>query len=215
MKVIEPNFEIIYCYPHLIKFLEEVGRTCYRSEDLITPESSEKFIKMLVDRDHTAMLEHGLLSVKFLVNRGASHEMVRHRIASFSQESTRYVGYHKDKFGGELTLIRPYWFDQPDTEDLQTEWYDLMGRIENLYMKAIKNGNLQPQAIRGVLPNDLATTLVVSANPREWRTILKLRTSIAAHPDMRRVMIPLLDRFVDMYPVLFQDIRNELNSNNK
>jgi thymidylate synthase (FAD) len=77
-------------------------------------------------------------------------------------------------------------------------------------MKAVKNGNLQPQAIRGVLPNDLLTTIVVSANPREWRTILKLRTSPAAHPDMRRVMIPLLDKFVDMYPVLFQDIKEGL-----
>jgi len=207
MKIIKPSFEIIKYDHGAVKFLEEVGRTCYKSEDKITDTSGDKFINMLVERGHEAMIEHSFISVRFIHNRGFTHELVRHRLVSYAQESTRYCNYAKDKFNNELTFIEPFWFGGGDDTD-ERSWHELMLQIEKLYNVFVNEGGLPPQAARGILPNDLKTEIVASANVREWRSIFKLRCARGAHPDMHRVMIPLLYKLNELLPVLFQDIAN-------
>ena len=130
--------------------------------------------------------------------------MVRHRLCSFAQESTRYCNYSGDKFGNEITVIRPYWLDEKP--ELEEQWEDACSLMEDAYLWFINEKDLQPQAARGILPNDLKTEINVKANLREWRAIFKLRTASSAHPDMRRVMIPLLEELRGKVPVIFDDI---------
>lgn len=152
---------------------------CYKSEDKITEngESAKDFIKKLIDRGHEAMIEHSSLSVKFIVDRGVSHELVRHRIASFAQESTRYCNYGKS---GEVTFIKPFFF-QDDSLQYDT-WYDAMQFAENSYLHLVNDLKRSPQEARSVLPNSTKTEIIVTANYREWRNFFKLRTAKAAHP---------------------------------
>ena len=216
MKIIEPSFEILTKISdggiEELKHLEKIGRVCYKSEDKITEdgESAKKFIGGLISKGHEAMIEHGSISVKFICDRGVSHELVRHRIASFAQESTRYCNYSKDKFGNELTFIVPWFFnrDQRDMDKFNT-WSYSMQQAENVYMKLLDLG-ATPQEARSVLPNSLKTEITVTANYREWRAIFKLRTAQAAHPQMREIMQPLLDEFKHRIPVLFDDISYEV-----
>jgi thymidylate synthase (FAD) len=201
---------------NILQNIELAGRTCYKSEDKITEESAEKFIKMLIQKGHESVLEHEKITVKFICDRGVSHEIVRHRIASFSQESTRYCNYSKDKFNNELTFIIPYWFIDKDLADgtivikkeLQRayqHWLDLIQYSETIYKALIRMGQL-PQQARTVLPNSLKTEIVVTANIREWREIFRQRTSSAAHPQMRELMCPLLDELKILLPIVFDDI---------
>lgn len=204
MKVIKPSYEIISKIDgaELLREIERIGRVCYKSEDKITDESAPKFVAMLIKRGHEAMLEHGsAISVKFTVDRGVSHEMVRHRIASFAQESTRYCNYGSGKFGGEITVIAPLGLSVAQYDC----WYTTCTIAERGYL-AMLNDGLSPQMARSVLPNSLKTEIVVTANPREWRKIFSLRTPEAAHPQMREVMIPLLKELQELVPVLFDDI---------
>lgn len=206
MKIINAGFELENeeVFTGMLERIEKVGRTCYKSENLITEESAPKFVEMIIKRGHEAMLEHGgMISVRFIVDRGVSHELVRHRIASFAQESTRYCNYSKDKFGNDLTFIDPCFWKHGSDE--YSAWFYEMERAEKTYLRLIELG-AQPQEARSVLPNSLKTEIVVSANPREWRAFFKLRTSSAAHPQMREVAIPLLEKFKEMVPVLFDDI---------
>ena len=216
MKIIEPSYEILTPIDgaEILKTIEVIARTCYKSEDKIEPGSAERMVKMLIKNGHEAMIEFADITVKFIHNRGFTHEMVRHRLCSFAQESTRYCNYSNDKFGNEITVIRPYWANEETTDaegrryfnsESFNRWYDVTAYIENSYFQMLKLG-LQPQAARGVLPNDLKTEINVKANLREWRAIFKLRTSPAAHPDMRRVMIPLLEELKTRIPVVFDDI---------
>lgn len=211
MKIIKPYYEILSKIDgkELLKNIERAGRTCYKSEDKITDESAEKFISMLIQRGHESVLEHEKLSILFVCDRGVSHEIVRHRIASFSQESTRYCNYSKDKFDNQLTFILPEWL-QADHENQDVShgyliWYDAMIDSEENYKQLLNNG-WTPQQARSVLPNSLKTEIVVTANLREWRTIFKQRTSSAAHPQMRELMCPLLDELKTIIPVVFNDI---------
>jgi thymidylate synthase (FAD) len=218
MKLIQPYFEILSEIDgiSMLKSIERAGRTCYKSEDKITEGSAEKFVQMLINRGHESVLEHEKISVLFVCDRGVSHEIVRHRIASFSQESTRYCNYSRDGFGKELTFIIPP-FEDDGTElrsDEEIEWRKAMQDAERHYMNLIKVG-WQPQYARSVLPNSLKTEIVVTANIREWRTILKQRTSKAAHPQMRQLMCPLLDRFKRCIPIIFNDIQRRLRENCK
>lgn len=200
MKIIQPSYEVLTSInrDEILKHLEKCGRTCYKSEDKITGESAPKFIKMLNDRGHHAMLEFGNIQVRFIHNRGFTHELVRHRLCSFAQESTRYCDY-----AGELTVIEPWWKENfIDNTFVYETWTVHMNRSEEYY-KILRSYGLTPQAARGVLPIDVKTEICISANYREWMHIFELRCSQAAHPDMRRVMIPLRDELNNLLPEIF------------
>ena len=205
MKLINHTFEILSNIDdNILKNIERAGRVCYKSEDLITKDSSEKFVKKIIDLGHESVLEHFSFTVKFICDRGVSHEIVRHRIASYSQESTRYCNYSKDDFGSEITVIEPC-FLVPGTAGYDM-WYRACQMAEQYYFSMLDWG-CSPQEARAVLPNSLKTELVMTANIREWRHFLKLRTSPAAHPQMREVANLLLKELKQKVPVLFDDIK--------
>lgn len=184
----------------ILKKIELIGRVSYKSEDLITSESAGKFVKMLIDRGHESVLEHASITVKVITDRGISHELVRHRIASYTQESTRFCNYSKGKFGSEITVIMPTL--QPD--ELR-EWQSTMLCIEQSYKLLIEEG-VSPQMARSVLPNSLKTELFITMNLRSWRHFFKLRTAKAAHPQMRELATGILKDFQDLIPVVFEDL---------
>ena len=201
-----------------LQHLERVARTCYKSEDKITEdgESAKKMIRGLIKNGHEAMLEHGGMTVKFIVDRGVSHEIVRHRLFSFAQESTRYCNYSKDKFGNEITVIWPGYLNLERSpadgyfiDEAANNWYTAVHIAENQYINMLDIG-LTPQEARAVLPNSLKTELVVTGNWREWRHFFKLRCDHAAHPQIREVAIPLLEEMHKRIPVLFDDIYEEV-----
>ena len=203
-----------------LKHIEKIGRVCYKSEGNITEdgESAKKFVKMLISRGHEAMIEHSSLSVKFTVDRGVSHELVRHRVASFAQESTRYVNYSLNKFGSEINVIdikNGIALDKKmknmSSDTILTvieEWCSAMNDAEKHYMKMIELG-ATPQIARSVLPNSTKTEITITANYREWRNFFKLRVPETAHPQMREITIPLLKELKTLLPVIFDDIEEE------
>lgn len=296
MRLIKPSFEILEQEPGIqgiYKQIERAGRTCYKSEDRITEDSAEKFVNMIKDRQHTAMLEHGTvylscsdaefiylglryecnnysnvvweefapghrtkiyittnyrvlyennwlddlkylcepteyhekrITVKFICDRGVSHEFVRHRVFSFAQESTRYCNYSKDKFGNELTFIIPYWTNIPEG---QSYWHDGIGyrvgadiqnkdfgyiekspnyfnflssleESEKCYLRLLNEG-WTPQQARSVLPNSLKTELVMTGTLEQWKGFFKLRCDAAAHPQARELAIPLKEEFKKLH----------------
>ena len=187
----------------ILNKIERCGRVCYKSESKIEEGSSEKFVANIIKRGHEAVLEHASITVKFVVDRGVSHELVRHRLASYCQESTRYCNYSKDDFGSEITFIIPEYLDYKS--EGWNIWKDAMKACEDAYFKLLNFG-LSPQEARAVLPNSLKTEVIMTANIREWRTFFKLRTASAAHPQMREVTRPLLDELKELIPVVFDDI---------
>lgn len=213
MRIIEPSYEILTEISEggikELQHIEKIARVCYKSESLITEdgESAKKMVKMLIDRDHTAMIEHSSLSVKFVVDRGVSHELVRHRIASFAQESTRYCNYSKDKFDNGITFIKPFFFKDGTTE--YEEWECAMNNAEQSYLFLINKCGSTPQEARSVLPNSTKTEITITANYREWRNFFKLRTAKAAHPQMVQVTRPLLKELKTRLPIIFDDIELE------
>lgn len=205
MRIISTSFEILdeIDGEKILKKIETIGRICYKSEDKITESSAKEFIKKLLKRGHESVIEHEKISVKIICDRGVSHELVRHRIASYSQESTRYCNYFKDKFGNELTLIKPYFWN----DDIQKYniWVETMQTIEQNYNKLIEMG-AKPEEARSILPNSLKTEIIVTMNLRQWRHFFKLRAAPSAHPQMREVSIPLLNKMKTIIPVIFDDI---------
>jgi thymidylate synthase (FAD) len=209
MKIVEQSYEIFIPEGYALKSylidqakqIERAARTCYKSENLITENSYEKMVQTLRKNDHSAMLEFGGLTVKFITSRGVAHEFVRHRIPSFAQESTRYCNYAKDKFGNELTFVRPSTWES-FTPIQQQWWIDAVKDDETRYLKGIEMG-LTAQLARGVLPNDLKTEINVRTNFREWLHIFKLRCSSAAHPDIRALLEPLNDELAELLPCVF------------
>jgi thymidylate synthase (FAD) len=203
MKIIDPSYEIMTPINGLemLKHLELAGRVCYKSEDKITDESCKTFTKMIKTRKHESVLEHCSVSVRFICNRGFTHELVRHRVASFSQESTRYVNYSKGKHGSEITVVKPPKFDEWDIPS-QAVWRNTMKSAETGYMLLLENGR-SPQEARGVLPIDVKTEIVITANLREWMHIFELRCSSNAHPSMQQLMIPLREEFKKELSELF------------
>ncbi len=203
-----------------LKHIERIGRVCYKSEDRITEdgESAKKFVKMLIDAQHFAMIEHSTLSVMFTTDRGVSHEMVRHRVASFAQESTRYVNYAKEKFGNEINVVdimnginldgKMKNMDADVIGSIYSEWLEAMKDAERHYMKMIELG-ATPQIARSVLPNSTRTTITITADYREWRHFFKLRCDKTAHPQIREIAIPLLNELKEKLPVIFDDITYE------
>ena len=206
MKVINASVQEIKQAPGIsgiYQHIEKCGRTCYKSEDKITDGSAEKFVRNILKRGHEAVIEHASLTVRFTCDRGVSHEIVRHRLAAYCQESTRYCNYSKDGFGGEITVIKPMSFDCSDSpyriwkrscENAETAYFDLL------------NEGCTPQEARSVLPNSLKTEVVMTADMREWRHFIRLRCAPAAHPDMRVVAGLLYDLLKSTYPVFFEDI---------
>ena len=204
MKIIDPSVELInpINYETALNTIELAGRTCYKSENKITDGSAEEFIRNIIKRGHEAVLEHVSITTKFVCDRGVSHEIVRHRIASYCQESTRYCNYSKDKFGNEITVIKPCFYEEKSVGF--SEWYDACKLSEIYYFVLLDEG--KAEEARSVLPNSLKTELVMTTNIREWRHFFKLRCSKAAHPQMRQVAIMLFEQMKSKYPVFFEDI---------
>ena len=188
---------------YILKQIELAGRTAYKSEDKITNDSAKDFVKMILKRGHLSVIEHQSVSVRFICDRGVSHEIVRHRLASYTQESTRYCNYTKGKFGNEITVIEPCFWSQDDEK--YRVWRQTIEMIEAGYNRLVELG-ATPQEARSVLPNSLKTEIVVTMNLREWRHFFTMRTSAAAHPQMREVAIPLLKKFQKQIPIIFDDV---------
>ena len=192
----------------ILKHIEKAGRVCYKSEGNITEESAQTFIGNIVKRGHESVIEHYSITVRVICDRGVTHEIVRHRIASYSQESTRYCNYSSNKFGNELTYIEPcFWKGEEDEKKMEI-WLETMAYVEKKYMELIEAG-ATPQEARSILPNSLKTEIVMTMNLREWRHFFKLRTSKAAHPQMKEVAVMILKEFKSKIPVLYDDIEVE------
>lgn len=237
MKIIRPNFifEEDINGEEILQKLEKYGRTCYKSEDKMTPESAREFIKMILKSGHESILEHEKVTLRVICDRGVTHEIVRHRIASYSQESTRYCNYSLGKFGEGVTAIEPFFFDKNgprkkikipfswknengmsavgDWAEAELNefdvWYMAMLFTEWAYLTLINDFKRTAQEARDVLPNSLKTEIIITYNIREWRHFFKLRTSPRAHPQMREITIPMLKEFKKIIPVIFDDIISE------
>ena len=201
MKIINASYHIETPIDgaEILKRIEKAGRTCYKSEDRITDESAKAFVRKLIERWHESVLEHESITVRFVCDRGISHEIVRHRLASYSQESQRYVRYNDD-----IEFINPR---MPNAKAHEA-WQELCERAEETYRELLSYG-IQPQQARAVLPNSTKTEIVMTANLREWRHFLKLRTAKAAHPQMRELTVPLLRELQERIPVIFDDIKED------
>jgi thymidylate synthase (FAD) len=199
MKIIDQHHEIIHITPALLEHIEAAARTCYKSGDRIKTGSAEAFVAMIMRCGHHAMLEFGDITVRFVTNRGVTHELVRHRLCSFAQESTRYVRYN-----GAMEVIRPVWWHD-STWDHQACWEAALSGAETAYEDLLRQG-WRPEQARDVLPNALKTEIVVNGNIREWRHILTLRTSPQAHPQIRVLMAGLLADLKQRVAVVFDDI---------
>jgi thymidylate synthase (FAD) len=218
MLLVKPFVEILHITDEPLHLIEGAGRTCYKSESKMdgTMENAEKFATMILKRGHESVIEHCTATVRFVCDRGVSHEIVRHRLASYSQESTRYCDYE----GGHVAFVIPPWcggvvpgkytWDQclqydDDEEKASARWFQSMQESEIAYQH-LRTLGWRPEQARSVLPNSLKTEIIMTANFREWRHFFRLRTAAAAHPQMREVACPLLAQFRAAMPVLFDDV---------
>lgn len=186
MRWIDSSVNIISTEPaaDILARIERATRTCYRSEDKIAPGTAEKLIRGCLQRGHESVIEHGSLTFEIVCDRGVSHELVRHRLASYSQESTRYCAYNKDKFGGELTFIKPYWIEE-EGHNYEIDAIDAATKVIEAEYLAMLNNGVAPDIARAILPNCLATKIIVTMNMRELRHFIKLRSTKYAHGDIR------------------------------
>ena len=205
MKIIEPSIELLDDVDgeQLLRKLERAGRVCYKSEGKMGEGTSATFIKGIVARGHESVIEHEKITVLVTCDRGVTHEIVRHRIASYSQESTRYCNYTGDKFGNEITFIKPCFWEEDSPQF--NSWRECMQQIEQAYFTLIEQG-ARPEQARSILPNSLKAEIVVTMNIRSWRNFLKLRTEAGAHPQIRQVAGMILAEFKARVPYLFDDI---------
>ena len=208
MKIISPSFQILTEIngEKILEDIELFGRTAYKSSDKISEDSARKFVSMLVRRGHESVIEHISITVKIVCNRGVSHELVRHRIASYTQESTRFCNYNNDRFGKEITFIKPIFFEEGS---LEYNFWRMACLFSELSYSQLIVAGAKPEEARDVLNNALATEIVVTMNLRSWRNFFKLRTSIQAHPQMREIAIPMLQEFKSLIPIIFDDIYGE------
>lgn len=211
MKLINHSFEIIDRLEEaeILKKLELIGRVCYKSEKFICDGSAERFVNMIIRNGHESILEHHSFSVRFIIDRATANELVRHRMASFAQESQRYVNYG----GLDIEFIDPCCFDDTEGKHLYCDEYETDKTLFKSYLESVEvlynmllNEGYTPELARTVLPNATKTEIVVTANIREWRHILKLRTAPDAHPVMRDIMTQLLETLQWHLPLLFSDI---------
>ena len=210
MILVKPSFEILAVSENPLSLIELAGRTCYKSESKITNDSAEKFVGMVTRRGHHSVIEHAFATVKIICDRGETHEIVRHRLCSYSQESTRYCNYK-----GGVTFVIPPWckdigvgnYDHPKVlkDDATSKWFNMMKEAEYRYIGLLKDG-WSPQQARSVLPNSTKTEIVITANVREWRHIFTLRCNKASHPQMYEIMRPLHREMKKQIPVIFDDI---------
>jgi thymidylate synthase (FAD) len=231
MILIKPSFEIEGKVNgmEILKSIEKAGRTCYKSESKITEDSAKKFVGMVIERGHTSVIEHEKITARIICDRGVTHEIVRHRLASYSQESTRYCNYK-----GGVTFIIPCWFDDSEygglvgrytgeitnghlcktdgeiylNNDAEMIWMRQMIDSEEKYLMLLQEG-WTPQQARSVLPNSLKTEIVMTMNIREWRWFFKKRASKYAHPQMQEIAYPMLEEFKKLVPVVFEDLSND------
>ena len=204
MKIIQPSVEILTPLDgdYILKFLEMCGRVCYKSEDKIAEGSAEKFVRALIKSGHESVIEHYSITVKVVCSRAISHQIVRHRIGSYSQESQRYVSY---KDGIEV-------IERPGLKgEALKEWEGAQQRSIDSYRRLIELG-IKPEVARDVLTNAAATEIVMTLNPRQWRHFCRLRTSPAADPQMRVIAGMILKEFKANIPVIFEDIGGEENA---
>ena len=212
MQVIKPSIEIIDMenYETIVKKIERIGRVCYKSEEKITEDSAEKFIKGLLTRQHESVIEHENVTVRLICDRGVTHEIVRHRIASYSQESTRYCNYSGDKFDNQITVIDlasgfEYDLTKENDKAKYDVWCQAMVSAEKAYFRMLELG-ATPQEARSVLPNSLKTEIVVTMNLRSWRNFFRLRVDSHAHPQMREVATMVYEEFKKRLPVFVADL---------
>lgn len=204
MRIVEPSVSFLWGTQDPIKTIERAGRIAYKSEDKITPDSAERFVQIIRSLGHESVVEHASASLLFLTDRGVTHELVRHRLFSFTQESTRYCNYGIDKFSNEITVIKPHFHDV-DIIDIESAWYDAVAAAEKNYMHMVTHG-VKAQLARSILPNCLKTEIAVTGNVREWRHFLKLRTAKTAHPQMVEVATMAKTILLNWAPVLFEDL---------
>ena len=210
MQLVKPWVKLEWITAEPLKTIEHAGRTCYRSEAMITSISAEAFVKRLLERGHEAMIGHASASYRVICDRGVTHEIVRHRLFSYAQESTRYCNYK-----GGVTFIVPCWMDLPEgtvtlatLEDPMTidqAWLLHLDNAENLYCNLLEKG-WTPQQARSVLPNALKTEIVITGNLREWLHFFRLRTAKTAYPQMQEVANMLLQDIRERVPVIFEGI---------
>lgn len=238
MRIISPKFDIMKPDPddqlagiNILQEIEEIARTCYKSEDKITEESAEKFVKGLVKRKHFPMLDHIPIRVRFTCDRGVTHEIVRHRIAAYAQESTRYCNYSKEKYGQHITYIKPSFLpklptgvfmyadevatgfldgelpkDHKKEMNLYYGWIEAMLFCETSYFRMVNLGGASPGQARSVLPNSLKTEIVCTLDITAWRHFFSLRTVGGAHEQMRELTQPLLGKLRGIIPIVFDDV---------
>lgn len=204
MQLIEPEvFVEDYDGKEIMRRIERACRICYRSEDKITDTSYKNLLKNCINRGHESVLEHEKISVKLVGDIGTYKDLTRHRIASFSVESTRYCNYGKDKFGNELKFMRPVHIEEGTKE--YRIWEECMKNVEKAYIEMSSLGAL-PDQLRMLLPHSTAAEYALTANIREWRHILSLRCSSHTHPAIRQLLIPLLLKFKEDMPELFAEV---------
>lgn len=201
MKIVEPSVELLWWTLDPEREIERAGRTCYKSEKKINETSAREFCTMLRKSGHHAMIEHAMASFRIITDRGITHEIVRHRLASYAQESTRYCNYSKDKFDNQCSFIQP-----PDLNQEQLWiWRVACTNAEQTYFELLAKG-CTPQIARSVLPNCLKTEIVMMANLREWRHFIKLRGSQAAHPQIRPIAYRIWCELMQVAPSIFEDL---------
>lgn len=205
MKIIKPYYEFIgeVDGEAILREIELIGRVCYKSEDKITSGSASRFVAALLRNGHESVIEHSRISMRVICDRGVSHEIVRHRLASYSQESTRYCNYSNEKYGGDVTFIEPFFWNAGD--ERYELWLKSCQDAENAYNELIAMG-AKPEEARAVLPNSLKTEIVMTMNLREWRHFFKLRTAKGSHPQMREIAGQMLNGMKAAVPMVFDDI---------
>ena len=212
MRLVEPwikveNFDGV----KIMKRIERACRTCYRSEDKISEESYKNLLTNCLNRGHESVLEHEKITVRIYSDIGTYKDLTRHRFASFSVESTRYCSYNKDKYGNEIAVVNPVYIE--DKEVFET-WKKAIEDMEKAYMK-MKELGASTDMCREILPHSTAAEYTMTANIREWKHILELRTTNHVHPSIRQVLIPLLLLFKEQMPEIFGDIEYDKEFNPK
>lgn len=209
MKIIDPIIEVEnYSGTKIMKNIERACRTCYRSEGNITEESYKKLLSNCINRGHESVLEHEKITIRMTCDIGVYKDLTRHRFGSFSIESTRYCNYGKDKFDNELKFIKPCNID--GSSELYSNWIGAMNFIEKEYI-AMSNNGATPDQLRMILPHSTAAQVTMTANIREWKHILDLRTKNMTHPSIRQLLIPLLLKFKKDMPEIFDSIEYDKN----
>lgn len=238
MKIVEPSFKIMRGLDRdVIPFLEECGRTCYKSEDLITETSASKFVSGLMKSKHESVIEHASITVRLVGSRSMTHQLVRHRLAAYSQESQRFCNYSKDKHGSELTFIDPMFYingirynhktfvsilEESGDGDIPEKWMNIVKaycdfeetclNIENSYMEMIEEYGAKAEDAREILPNASKTEIVATYNLRVWRHVFRERAlNRHAQFQIRYLTQGLLKEFNAVLPEIFSDLVKELD----